>query len=74
MFLSAHHRPGSGIGMERNGSRSWIGVGAFSIQPSEFMKLAMIAFWPSFYLKSKRILRRLEKALCRRWALSFQLF
>ncbi|MDI5788129.1 FtsW/RodA/SpoVE family cell cycle protein [Bacillus licheniformis] len=37
-----------GIGMERNGSRSWIGVGAFSIQPSEFMKLAMIAFWPSF--------------------------
>lgn len=33
-----------GIGMVRNGSRSWIGVGAFSIQPSEFMKLAMIAF------------------------------
>ncbi len=33
-----------GIGVERNGSRSWIGVGAFSIQPSEFIKLAMIAF------------------------------
>ncbi|MDP4163907.1 MAG: FtsW/RodA/SpoVE family cell cycle protein, partial [Bacillota bacterium] len=33
-----------GVGNVRNGSRSWIGVGAFSIQPSEFMKLAMIAF------------------------------
>jgi len=33
-----------GIGNVRNGSRSWIGVGAFSIQPSEFMKLAMIIF------------------------------
>lgn len=33
-----------GIGTVRNGSRSWIGVGAFSIQPSEFMKLAMIIF------------------------------
>jgi len=31
-----------GVGNVRNGSRSWIGVGAFSIQPSEFMKLAMI--------------------------------
>ena len=33
-----------GVGMVRNGSRSWIGVGAFSIQPSEFMKIAMIFF------------------------------
>ncbi|MBP3038728.1 stage V sporulation protein E [Bacillaceae bacterium Marseille-Q3522] len=37
-----------GIGTERNGSTSWIGVGAFSIQPSEFMKLAMIAFLGKF--------------------------
>ncbi|MBO8155332.1 MAG: stage V sporulation protein E [Bacillaceae bacterium] len=33
-----------GIGMVRGGARSWIGVGAFSIQPSEFMKLGMIIF------------------------------
>lgn len=32
------------IGVTRNGATSWIGVGAFSIQPAEFMKLAMIAF------------------------------
>lgn len=31
-----------GIGVVRGGARSWIGIGAFSIQPAEFMKLAMI--------------------------------
>lgn len=31
-----------GIGIVRGGARSWIGFGSFSIQPSEFMKLAMI--------------------------------
>ncbi len=31
-----------GIGLVRGGARSWIGIGAFSIQPSEFMKLAII--------------------------------
>lgn len=33
-----------GIGMVRGGAQSWIGVGAFSIQPSEFMKLGLIIF------------------------------
>lgn len=31
-----------GIGQVRGGARSWIGIGSFSIQPSEFMKLASI--------------------------------
>ena len=31
-----------GIGIIRGGARSWIGIGSFSIQPSEFMKLAII--------------------------------
>ena len=43
-----------GIGMERNGSRSWIGVSAFSIQPSEFMKLAMIAFLAKFLSEKQK--------------------
>ncbi|WP_156290553.1 stage V sporulation protein E [Oceanobacillus salinisoli] len=33
-----------GIGLVRGGAQSWIGVGAFSIQPSEFMKLGLIIF------------------------------
>lgn len=33
-----------GIGIVRGGAQSWIGVGAFSIQPSEFIKLGLILF------------------------------
>jgi len=33
-----------GVGIVRGGAQSWIGVGAFSIQPSEFMKLGLIIF------------------------------
>jgi len=33
-----------GVGMIRGGARSWIGVGAFSIQPAEFMKLGIIIY------------------------------
>lgn len=31
-----------GIGVVRGGARSWIGIGTFSIQPSEFMKIGII--------------------------------
>lgn len=33
-----------GVGLVRGGAQSWIAVGAFSIQPSEFMKLSLIIF------------------------------
>jgi cell division protein FtsW len=33
-----------GIGVVRGGARSWIGIGSFGIQPSEFMKIGMILF------------------------------
>jgi len=33
-----------GIGLERNGSRRWLGYGMLTVQPSEFAKLAMVIF------------------------------
>ncbi|WP_028986870.1 stage V sporulation protein E [Thermicanus aegyptius] len=33
-----------GVGLERGGARSWLGIGAFSIQPSEFAKLGIVLF------------------------------
>lgn len=33
-----------GIGVVRGGARSWLGIGSFGIQPSEFMKMGMIMF------------------------------
>lgn len=37
-----------GIGIVRGGAQSWIGIGAFSIQPSEFMKLGLILYLASY--------------------------
>lgn len=44
-----------GIGLARNGSRSWFGVGTFSIQPSEFFKIACIFSVSSVLEKKGRI-------------------
>jgi cell division protein FtsW len=33
-----------GVGLVRGGAQSWLGVGSFSIQPAEFVKLAIILF------------------------------
>ncbi|MBD2846290.1 stage V sporulation protein E [Paenibacillus sp. IB182496] len=33
-----------GIGVVRGGARSWLGISSLGIQPSEFMKLAMVVF------------------------------
>ncbi|KUP07018.1 stage V sporulation protein E [Bacillus coahuilensis p1.1.43] len=52
-----------GIGVLRNGSRSWIGVGAFSIQPSEFMKLAMIAYLSKFLIDRQKYITSFKKGL-----------
>lgn len=44
-----------GIGVERNGSRSWFKVASFYIQPSEFLKFAMILTSAHYLSKKKRI-------------------
>lgn len=47
-----------GIGIVRGGARSWIGIGDFSIQPAEFMKLGLIIFTAKFLTKNKGILKK----------------
>ncbi len=63
-----------GIGNVRNGSRSWIGVGAFSIQPSEFMKLAMIAFLAKFLSERQKVVTSFKKGLVPSLGLVFTAF
>ncbi|WML43614.1 stage V sporulation protein E [Neobacillus sp. PS3-40] len=63
-----------GIGNVRNGSRSWIGVGAFSIQPSEFMKLAMIAFLAKYLSERQKFITSFRKGLVPSLGLVFAAF
>jgi len=43
-----------GVGMVRGGAQSWIGVGAFSIQPAEFIKLSLILYLAHYLAKNKK--------------------
>jgi cell division protein FtsW len=63
-----------GVGNVRNGSRSWIGVGAFSIQPSEFMKLAMIAFLAKYLSERQKLITSFTKGLIPSLGLAFAAF
>jgi len=47
-----------GIGIVRGGARSWIGIGEFSIQPAEFMKLGLIIFTSKFLANNEGIMRK----------------
>ena len=51
------------IGTERNGSKSWFGIGTFGIQPSEFMKLAMIIFTSKYLTKNKKEVKNIKKGV-----------
>lgn len=44
-----------GLGVQRNGSRSWFGVGSFLIQPSEFFKLAIILYVADYLARRYRV-------------------
>lgn len=52
-----------GIGLVRGGARSWIGVGAFTIQPSEFMKLGLILFLAKYMSNHAEEARTFKKGL-----------
>ena len=50
-----------GIGSVRNGSRSWFGVAGLGIQPSEFMKLALIIFTSKYIYNNPKDMRSVKK-------------
>ena len=52
-----------GIGTVRNGSRSWFGIGGFGIQPSEFMKLALIIFVSKYIHNNPKNIRSITKGV-----------
>ena len=52
-----------GVGLVRGGARSWIGIGAFSIQPSEFMKFAMIIFLAKFLAERQKLITSFKRGL-----------
>lgn len=52
-----------GIGSVRNGSRSWFGVAGLGIQPSEFMKLALIIFTSKYIYNNPKDMRSVKKGV-----------
>lgn len=63
-----------GVGLVRGGARSWLGIGAFSVQPSEFMKLAMIAFLAKFLSENQKKITSFKKGLVPSLSLVFVAF
>lgn len=52
-----------GIGTIRNGSRSWFGIGSFGVQPSEFMKLALILFGAKYLTNNEKEIKNIKKGV-----------
>lgn len=52
-----------GIGTIRNGSRSWFGIGSLGIQPSEFMKLALIILTSKYLSNSGKNIKSFFKGI-----------
>ncbi|CEH32102.1 stage V sporulation protein E [Aneurinibacillus migulanus] len=51
------------IGKEVNGAKSWLGIGAFGIQPAEFMKLGMAAFLAKWLSDNQKDIGSFTKGL-----------
>ena len=52
-----------GLGVVRNGSRSWFGIGSFGVQPSEFSKLGLIIFTSKYLSRSNKFLKDYKKGV-----------
>lgn len=52
-----------GVGVVRGGARSWLGISSFGIQPSEFMKLAMVLFLAKWLSDKQTAITQFAKGL-----------
>ena len=52
-----------GIGMVRNGSRSWFAIGPIGMQPSEFAKVGLIIFLAKYLAKNQKELNNIKKSI-----------
>lgn len=52
-----------GVGVVRGGARSWLGISSFGIQPSEFMKLAMVLFLSKWLSEKQQTITHFTKGL-----------
>lgn len=50
-----------GIGVERNFSQRWIGIGSLTIQPSEFVKLGIIIYLAQVYSQKQKYIGNFMK-------------
>ncbi len=50
-----------GIGMIRNGSRSWFGIGSFGLQPSEIAKICLIIFMAKYLSNNVKDMSNFKK-------------
>lgn len=52
-----------GIGVVRNGSRSWFGIGGFGIQPSEAAKVGLVIFVSKYLSNNYSITNNIKKGI-----------
>lgn len=52
-----------GIGVVRNGSRSWFGIGGFGIQPSEAAKVGLVIFVAKYLSNNYSIMNNIKKGV-----------
>lgn len=52
-----------GVGLTRGGATSWLGIGSFSIQPSEFVKLAIIIYLAKMFSEKQADITSFKKGL-----------
>ncbi len=53
----------SGIGVEVNGSKRWISLGSFRLQPAEIVKLVMVIYIASYLTRRREVLNEFTRGI-----------